>query len=464
MTPWLSPEFLPSLLLAALIGAGLAGGGLLIVRQRLLSERQQLLNDLQQARFETQLSQRKLDDVQSELDTSRARIQQLDSALNDSGNRLARLETQHRADARHYEEQLQLLKENKEALKQEFSNLANEIFDNKGKRFAEQSQENLNALLKPFREQVEQFRKRVDDIHTQDTQGRAELKSQLESLKELNNQLNEQASDLTRALRGDKKLQGNWGELQVERILESAGLQRGREYEREANFKDEDGQNRRPDFIVHLPDGKHLIIDSKVSLNDYQQYVSAEDDLERDAALKRHIASVRQHIRSLSDKDYPHLDGMKAPDFVLMFMPIEPAFIAAFQADPQLFNDGFERNIVVVTPTTLLATLRTVANLWTLERQNDNAKKLFDQAGKVYDKLRIFAEKMEKLGNQLGTAQRTYDDAWTTLRDGRGSLVRQVEVLEELGASVRRKLPESIASGLAVDDAEDDTQNDNDDA
>lgn len=443
------PELWMSLLLSALAGAAIAAGALSMVRQRLVRELRQQQTELQQARFETQLAERQRSDTQVELESSRARLQQLESALNDSNNHMARLETQHRADARHYQEQIQLLKENKEQLKQEFSNLANEIFDHKGKRFAEQNQENLNALLKPFREQVEQFRKRVDDIHTQDTQGRAELKTQLDSLKEMNNQLNQQAGDLTRALRGDKKLQGNWGELQVERILESAGLQRGREFEREANFKDEDGQNRRPDFIVYLPDGKHLIIDSKVSLNDYQHYVSAEEELEREAALKRHIASVRQHIRSLSDKDYPHLEGMKAPDFVLMFMPVEPAFIAAFQADPQLFNDGFERNIVVVTPTTLLATLRTVANLWTLERQNDNAKKLFDQAGKVYDKLRIFAEKMEKLGNQLGTAQRTYDDAWSSLRDGRGSLVRQVEVLEELGASVRRKLPESVATGLA---------------
>ena len=454
MAWWQLPEAWSALALATLIGAGVAGGALTVVRQRLMQAYRDQETQLQQARFEAQLAERQRGDTQAELDASRGRVQQLDQALSEANNRLARLETQHQADARHYEEQLQLLKDNKEALKQEFSNLANEIFENKGKRFAEQSQENLTALLKPFREQVEQFRKRVDDIHTQDTQGRAELKTQLNTLRDLNSQLNQQAGDLTRALRGDKKLQGNWGELQVERILESAGLQRGREYEREANFKDEDGQNRRPDFIVHLPDAKHLIIDSKVSLNDYQQYVSAEDELEREAALKRHIASVRQHIRSLSDKDYPHLEGMKAPDFVLMFMPVEPAFIAAFQADPQLFNDGFERNIVVVTPTTLLATLRTVANLWTLERQNDNAKKLFDQAGKVYDKLRIFAEKMEKLGNQLGTAQRTYDDAWNTLRDGRGSLVRQVEVLEDLGASVRRKLPESIATGLGEDDNE----------
>ncbi|MFG1495535.1 DNA recombination protein RmuC [Saccharospirillum sp. HFRX-1] len=452
MTGSVLTEVWTSLLLSALVGAAIAGGAMAVVRQRLLRDLQQQQSDLQQARFETQMAERQRSETQAELASSRQRLQQLEASLNDSNNQMARLETQHRADARHYEEQIQLLKENKEQLKQEFSNLANEIFDHKGKRFAEQSQENLNALLKPFREQVEQFRKRVDDIHTQDTQGRAELKTQLDSLKEMNNQLNQQAGDLTRALRGDKKLQGSWGELQVERILESAGLQRGREFEREANFKDEDGQNRRPDFIVYLPDGKHLIIDSKVSLNDYQQYVSAEEDLERDAALKRHIGSVRQHIRALSDKDYPHLEGMKAPDFVLMFMPVEPAFIAAFQADPQLFNDGFERNIVVVTPTTLLATLRTVANLWTLERQNDNAKKLFDQAGKVYDKLRIFAEKMEKLGNQLGTAQRTYDDAWSSLRDGRGSLVRQVEVLEELGASVRRKLPESIATGLGQDE------------
>lgn len=455
---WQLPEVWISVALAAVAGLAVGAGAMLVSHRRLRRALEEAERQWQAAVFEGQQATRQYHETADRLAELEQHDEQLRQQLSEREARLAAEQAQRHSEQQHYREQVRLLHENKEALKHEFSHLANEIFDAKGKRFAEQSQENLTSLLRPFREQVEQFRKRVDDIHTQDTRGRAELSSQLNQLRDLNTQLNKQADDLTRALKGDKKLQGNWGELQVERILESAGLQQGREYEREPNFKDDSGQNRRPDFIVHLPDGKHLIVDSKVSLNDYQQYVAAESELAREAALKRHIAAVRNHIQSLSDKNYPHLKGMHAPDFVLMFMPIEPAFVAAFQSDPNLFNEGFERNIVVVTPSTMLATLRTVSNLWTLERQNENAKKLFDQAGKVYDKLRVFAEKMEKLGGQIGTASRTWDDAWNTLRDGRGSLVRQVEVLEELGASVRRKLPDSVTTGLSLDESDD--QND----
>lgn len=448
---WQLPEVWMSTALAAVVGLALGAGVVWPARRRSQQVAQQLEHALQQSQFETLQAERAHDDVSDRFQELEGRYEQTLERLHERENRLVALDTQRKADHRHYQEQLRLLNDNREQLKQEFSHLANEIFESKGRRFAEQSQENLTALLRPFREQVDQFRKRVDDIHLRDTEGRAELKQQLQSLRELNTDLNQQAHDLTRALKGDKKLQGNWGELQVERILESAGLQRGREYEREANFKDDSGQNRRPDFVVHLPDGKHLIIDSKVSLNDYQQAVAAETDAERDLALKRHLASVRQHLQGLSEKNYPHLDGMKAPDFVLMFMPIEPALTTALETDPALFEVGFSRNIILVTPTTLLATLRTVANLWTLERQNDNAKKLFDQAGRVLEKFSVFADKMERLGNQIDTAHRTYDEAWKSLSDGRGSLARQVEKLQELGAQGRRKMPESVRTGLSED-------------
>jgi len=446
---WQLPEVWISTALAAVVGSLLGSGLVWRARRRSDEALKACEQQLQQSRFDTEQSDRAYEDCAERLREVEARHEQVQTRLHERETRLAALDTQRKADHRHYQEQLRLLNDNREQLKQEFSNLAQDIFEAKGKRFAEQNQENLTALLRPFREQVDQFRKRVDDIHLRDTEGRAELKNQLESLRELNTDLNRQASDLTRALKGDKKLQGNWGELQVERILESAGLQRGREYEREANFKDDDGQNRRPDFVVHLPDGKHLIIDSKVSLNAYQDAVAAETDLERDAALKRHLASVRQHIQGLSEKNYPQLDGMKAPDFVLMFMPVEPALTTALETDPALFEVGFARNIILVTPTTLLATLRTVANLWTLERQNDNAKKLFDQAGRILEKFSVFAEKMERLGSQIDTAHRTYDDAWKSLSDGRGSLARQVEKLQELGAQGRRKIPESVSTGLS---------------
>lgn len=331
--------------------------------------------------------------------------------------------------------------ENKELLKQEFSVLANEIFDNKSRAISEQNTQRLEHLLKPFKEQLGDFRNKVEQAQKEDNLGRAALKQQLESLHTLNQKITDEASNLAKALKGDKKLQGSWGEMQVEKILESSGLVKGQEYDREPNFKDDEGQNRRPDFIVYLPEGKHLIIDSKVSLVDYMAYVNADNDESREAALARHIQSIRNHIVGLNEKDYPSLPEVKAPDFVFMFMPVEPAFIAAFQYDQQLFNEAFEKRIVVVTPTTLLATLRTVANLWTIERQNANARKLAGKARQVYDKLRIFVERMEKLDGQLTTARTTYDEAMGTLKHGRGNLISQANQFLDLGVRVKKELP-----------------------
>lgn len=369
----------------------------------------------------------------------------------------ARLDVQQR----HHEQIVQQLQENRETLKQEFSLLANEVFETKSKMFSEQHQERLESLLKPFKEQLGNFHNKVEQAQRADSEGRAALKQQLETLHTLNQRITDEAGNLARALKGDKKLQGSWGELQVESILDSSGLIKGQEYDREANFKDHEGQNRRPDFVVYLPEGKHLIIDSKVSLVDYMAYVNSEDDSERSAALSRHIHSIRNHIKSLGDKDYPNLVGMKTPDFVFMFMPIEPAFNAAFQHDQKLFNDAFEQNIVVVTPTTLLATLRTVANLWTIERQNANARKLAERAGHVYDKLRVFVDKMEKLDSHLTTARSTYDEAMNTLKQGRGNLISQTNDFLALGVRVKKEFPRKtldttdLSSDVSVDPIED---------
>lgn len=333
------------------------------------------------------------------------------------------------------------LQENKEVLKQEFKHLAHEIFEARGKVLSDQHHEQLHSLLAPFKEQLGEFRNKVEEVYLEESVSRAALKQQLETMHQLNRKMTDDAESLAKALKGNKKLQGNWGEMQVETILDSSGLIKGQEYEREPNFKDEEGQNRRPDFIVHLPEGKHLIIDSKVSLVDYMAYVNAETDADSDAAMARHIQSIRNHINSLSQKDYPGLPEVKAPDFVFMFMPIEPAFISAFQHDQKLFNDAFERHIVVVTPTTLLATLRTVANLWTIERQNANTCKLADKGRQVYDRLRVFVEKMEKLDTQLGSARTTYDDAMSTLKHGRGNLIAQADQFLALGIRVKKELP-----------------------
>ena len=383
----------------------------------------------------------RLADNTQALQESRERQEREQQLKNKAEVRVRELETRLEEQKENNKKHIIRMHENKELMKQEFSNLANDIFEAKGKVITEQNTERLETLLKPFKEQLGDFRNKVEEAHKQDNVGRAALKQQLENLHQLNQKMTDEAGNLAKALKGDKKLQGNWGEMQVEKILDSSGLIKGEEYDRESNFKDEYGQNKRPDFIVYLPEGKHLIIDSKVSLVDYMAYVNAEDEQERKAAIARHIQSIRNHINGLNEKDYPGLPEIKAPDFVFMFMPVEPAFIAAFQYDPQLFNDAFEKRIVVVTPTTLLATLRTVANLWTIERQNANARKLADKARQVYDKLRVFVEKMEKLDIQLSTARSTYDEAMGSLKHGRGNLISQASRFLELGVRVKKELP-----------------------
>ena len=261
--------------------------------------------------------------------------------MRQSEQRVKELETRLEEQQAQNQKALMQLQENKEALKQEFKHLAHEIFEARGKVLSDQHHEQLHTLLAPFKEQLGEFRNKVEEAHKEDSVSRAALKQQLETMHQLNRKMTDDAESLARALKGDKKLQGNWGEMQVETILDSSGLVKGQEYEREPNFKDDDGQNNRPDFIVHLPEGKHLIIDSKVSLVDYMASVNAESEIEADEAMARHIQSIRNHINSLNQKDYPSLPQIKAPDFVFMFMPIEPAFISAFQHDSQLFNDAF---------------------------------------------------------------------------------------------------------------------------
>lgn len=348
-------------------------------------------------------------------------------------------------------EKLELLEKNRDALKQEFENLANRIFEQKSERFSQQSKTSLDSLLNPFRDQLQDFRRRVEDVYTTETRDRQALRSEIKSLQELNRQITEEAANLTRALKGDKKIQGNWGELILERVLERSGLRKGVEYETQGSYRDEDNQLLRPDVIVHLPDQRNLVIDSKVSLVAYQQWVTADQEEERAAALKQHVEAVRNHIRTLSEKDYSQLNGLHSPDFVLLFMPIEPAFVAAFQQDENLFAEAFERKIIVVTPTTLLATLRTIENIWRYERQSQNARRIADRAGAVYDKLRVFVEAMEKLGSQLHTAQGTYDNAMNTLTRGRGNLISQANRFVELGVRVKKELPKSIVDQAEVD-------------
>ncbi|TBW59648.1 DNA recombination protein RmuC [Marinobacter halodurans] len=407
-----------------------------------------------------QKREHKLEQDLSELND---RYEAVNRSLSDARVSLREYEVTLEEERRTTGEKLQLLERNRDALKQEFENLANRIFEQKSERFSQQTRTSLDSLLNPFREQLQDFRKRVEDVYTTETRDRQALRSEIDALQKLNRQITEEAANLTRALKGDKKIQGNWGELILERVLEKSGLRKGVEYDTQGSYRDADGQLLRPDVVVHLPDRRNLIVDSKVSLLAYQEWVTAEDDETRDSALKAHVEAVRQHIRSLSEKDYSQLSGLHSPDFVLLFMPIEPAFVAAFQQDENLFAEAFERKIIVVTPTTLLATLRTIENIWRYERQSQNARQIADRAGAVYDKLRVFVESMERLGSQLQTAQGTYDNAMNTLTRGKGNLISQANRFVELGVRVKKELPKSIREQAGVghdEDAETDDEND----
>lgn len=349
---------------------------------------------------------------------------------------------QHYQDLRQQEQQhfSQQQRQQQSQLQQAFENLSHKIFNDK----QQQSKQGLETILNPFKDQLEGLRKKVEDVYLHDVKDRAALKAQISELYRLNQDITAEASALTKALRGDKKTQGNWGELVLETVLERSGLRLGEEYVREQNHKADNGQNYRPDVIINLPEGKHIIVDAKVSLNAYNDFTNEDDDVLRGQHLKRHIDAIRTHIKSLSEKAYQQLPKLHSPDFVFMFLPIEPAFSVAFQNDEKLFMDAFDQRIVVVTPTTLLASLRTVESLWAIERRGQSADELAEQASKVYDRLRIVLEKMEKLGTQLGTAQKTFDDTYSSLAQGRGNLVTTSKKFVELGVRIKKEIARDI--------------------
>jgi len=381
-----------------------------------------------------------------------ARIEALSDELGGLRVEHARLGARHEEISRAAEEKLRLLNEAREQLGTEFSNLANRIFQEKTDRFARESSETLGLTLGPLREQLADFRRRVDEVYTGDVEGRVKLLHEIGALKELNRQMSDEALNLTRALKGDSKVQGGWGEVVLERVLEESGLRKGHEYETQVAFRDEGGQRRMPDVVLHLPEGKDVVIDSKVSLLDYERYCSAATEEERKEALKAHIASLRNHIESLSLKDYEGLEGLRTLDFVLVFMPIEAAFMKALEVEPSLFSRAYERNVIVVSPTTLLATLRTIQSIWRYERQNRNAEEIARRAGALHDQFVRVLESLEELGRLLGRARDAYDQTLERLSRGRGNLVGRVVALEKLGAKVRKRIPESVIAVAELDE------------
>ncbi len=346
------------------------------------------------------------------------------------------------SDYRHLREKLETQKKEIEQLqerfKTEFENIANKILKENTKEFSESSYKNMSELLNPLKEKITDFEKKVEDTYQKGLRDQTDLKVELKKLHELNTKLGEEAGNLTRALKSDSKQQGNWGEVILERILERSGLIKDEEYFLQYNVKNEEGKNLRPDVVIKLPEDKHLIIDSKVSLTAFEAYISADDETVKQKALKRHLESVKSHVKELHEKSYDKLKDLKTPDFVLMFMPVEPAFALAVQSDPELFNFAWEKRVVIVSPTTLLATLRTVASIWRHERQTRNALEIARQGGKLYEKFVGFLTDLEKVGANIDKAREAYDEAKKKLKTGRGNLIGQVEKLRELGVKTSK--------------------------
>jgi len=331
-----------------------------------------------------------------------------------------------------------------ERFTKEFENLANRIFDDKSQKFTEQNKNNIGELLNPLGEKIKDFEKKVNDVYISEGKERASLKNQLEMLQQLNQQMSKEANNLTKALKGENKTQGNWGEFILESVLEKSGLVKGSEYKIQESYTNEEGKRLQPDVIINLPENKTLIIDSKVSLNAYERFSSAESDDERLQAAKEHILSLRTHLKGLSGKSYQNIHQIQSLDFVLLFIPIEPAFALAVQSDAGLFNDAFEKNIVIVSPTTLLATLRTVASIWRNEKQSANAIDIAKKAGDLYDKFEGFIKDLIEVGKKIDQTKANYSDAMNKLVDGKGNIINRFEELRKLGAKADKQLPQSL--------------------
>ncbi|WP_396164189.1 DNA recombination protein RmuC [Flavobacterium sp.] len=341
-------------------------------------------------------------------------------------------------------EQKQEVEQLQEKFTKEFENLANKILEEKTVKFTEQNKENLKNILSPLQDRIQLFEKKVEDTHKESIDYHAALRQQILGLREMNEQMSKETINLTKALKGDSKMQGNWGELVLERVLEKSGLEKDREYFVQQSHTTEDGNRVFPDVIINLPDGKKMIIDSKVTLTAYERFINEEDDSLKNQHLKEHVVSINRHVEQLGNKNYQDLYQMESPDFVLLFIPIESAFAVALNEDTTLYNKAFEKNIVIVTPSTLLATLRTIDSMWTNQKQQENAIEIARQAGALYDKFEGFVADLIKIGKKMDEAKIEYGNAMNKLVDGKGNLVNSVEKLKKMGAKAKKSLPEAV--------------------
>jgi len=422
-----------AILISATIGAYI---GITFSKLKSKSDLSTLEERLNQAQLTNENLKENLNKIEIERETIRSEKDLLNSELARKNTEYENLQQQN---AKRDEE----LEKRQEELRKDFELLANKILDEKSEKFTIQNKENIKNILNPLQEKIKTFEEKVDLSQKESISMHSALKTQLEGLKDLNQQMTKEATNLTRALKGDSKMQGNWGELVLERVLEKSGLEKDREYFVQQNFSREDGSRVMPDVVLHLPDGKRMIIDSKVSLTDYERFVNTEDD-DKAIFLKAHINSIKKHIDQLSEKNYQDLYDIESPDFVLMFIPIEPAFAVVVNEDNSIYNKAFEKNIVIVTPSTLLATLRTIDSMWNNEKQQQNALEIARQAGALYDKFEGLMTDLIGVGKKIDATKTDYNSAMNKLFEGKGNLINSVEKLKKMGAKAKKALPETI--------------------
>lgn len=418
------------------------------------SEKTQLTESITALRNETLDLNRKLsglearqpqmEESQTRLQSERDRIQKVadtqQSTISDLTAKTTSLESEKKLLEQQLKTQREYLDEVKKQTKTEFENLANEILKARAKDFGEQTEKSLDAILKPLKEKIQTFEKKVDDSYTTEAKERHALKSEIERLIGLNDRMTKETQSLTQALRGDSKVQGDWGELVLEKILEASGLTEGREYSQQKSHENTDGERMRPDIVINLPEGKHVIVDSKVSLKAYELHRRTDDDQPKAQALAAHIKSLEKHIDDLGDKHYSKLKGVNSPEFVFLFVPVEPAYLLAMQADCELQSRAWKKGIAIVTATTLLTSLKTVASIWRLENQNKNALEIANEGAKLYDKFVGFLEDFEKIGKTFDAGKNQYDSAMGKLKEGPGNVFRKMELLRELGSAPTKRI------------------------
>lgn len=434
-----------------LIGAALGAGAMWLWQRGLIERLEELKSERSRLAGHAEMLQRQLTSEQqlcATLEERVTRIPELEQELIGylaAREENARLLSALNLERKQADEKLRLLTEARETLAEQFQNLANRIFEEKGEKLMQQNVANLDTLLKPLGERLKEFQVRVEETYDKESKQRFSLQNEIQKLVEANARMSVDALNLTNALKGDSKTQGAWGEVVLERVLEASGLQKGREYDVQVSLEGGDGSRARPDVIIRLPENKHVVVDAKVSLTAYEAYCSAEDEATRKRELARHVDSLRAHVKGLADKNYQSLYGIRTPDFVLMFVPVEPAFALALREKQDLFEDAFNRNVMIVSPTTLLISLRTIASIWRYEYQNRNAQELVRQCTALYDKFVGFVGDLEEVGRRLEAAQRSYDGAYGKLTSGKGNLVRQVERIRELGLKPAKLLPGHLA-------------------